>query len=385
MDYSSRDRSAWLHLTKKHTSSWQVATTSQVTTVEAAQPRARGVEGLRELFGIQMLRGVAATMVVFHHSLEESLGAKVGPMSPDWLTTFGAAGVDIFFVISGFIMLYVSFPPDRSPILAREFLERRVTRIYPLYWVFCSLVVLLTMFGLLKSVAVTPSTLVASIVIFPMPDRLIGVSWTLSYEIYFYLIFSLSLNLRSQLASTALCTGIITFALVTANLAPGTLLDFFRQPIALEFCFGLLVALAYMRWRSGIRISMKLSLVGFMALAFSPLIIFHLSTNGLVGFSRLLAWGMPSTLIVLCFLYIGKPRNTIENVAAFPGDASYSIYISHFLVMICYAKLLKSTGLADIWQAPVVPLVVLLCIAVGAATFLFVERPLIKLTRVMAG
>ncbi|NOJ43681.1 acyltransferase family protein [Bradyrhizobium sp. WSM 1791] len=61
------------------------------------------------LEGIQVLRAIAGIIVVLHHSLEESIAAIV-PFSPDWFTTFGAAGVDIFFVISGFIMLYVNFP-----------------------------------------------------------------------------------------------------------------------------------------------------------------------------------------------------------------------------------------------------------------------------------
>jgi exopolysaccharide production protein ExoZ len=80
-------------------------------------------KGANELFGIQMLRGIAALAVVLHHSLEESNGST-GRFSPDWATTFGASGVDIFFVISGLIMFYTSFPDLRQPISPAKFALR---------------------------------------------------------------------------------------------------------------------------------------------------------------------------------------------------------------------------------------------------------------------
>ena len=94
-----------------------------------------------ELFGIQIMRGIATSLVVLHHSLEESLASPIPPQSPDWLTTVGASGVDIFFVISGFIMLHTSFPSHKPPLRPIEFVSRRLSRIYPFYW-FCLIVTL---------------------------------------------------------------------------------------------------------------------------------------------------------------------------------------------------------------------------------------------------
>jgi peptidoglycan/LPS O-acetylase OafA/YrhL len=102
-----------------------------------------------DLPGIQILRGIAALAVIIHHSLEESNGA-LHRFSPDWLTTSGAAVVDIFFVISGFIMLHVSFRTGRASLRPGQFLLRRITRIYPLYWLTCLGAVTIAAFGLLS-------------------------------------------------------------------------------------------------------------------------------------------------------------------------------------------------------------------------------------------
>lgn len=82
-----------------------------------------------ELVGIQILRGIAASLVVLHHSLEEAGASAVPPTSSDWLTTFGASGVDIFFVISGFIMLHTSYRSGRAPVRSTDFMVRRISRI----------------------------------------------------------------------------------------------------------------------------------------------------------------------------------------------------------------------------------------------------------------
>jgi exopolysaccharide production protein ExoZ len=128
-----------------------------------------------ELFGIQIMRGNAASLVVLHHSLEESLASPIPPQSPDWLTTVGASGVDIFFVISGFIILHTSFPSDKPSLSPMEFVKRRLSRIYPFYW-FCLIVTLsLWSAGLYRKLDPTLWTVVRAFLLLPTDYPIIGV------------------------------------------------------------------------------------------------------------------------------------------------------------------------------------------------------------------
>jgi exopolysaccharide production protein ExoZ len=160
------------------------------------QPRAeeRIAGRTHSLEGIQVLRAIAALMVVLHHSLEESLAAGAPFKSPDWLTTFGAAGVDIFFVISGFIMFYVSFPTDQAAASPVSFLVKRITRIYPLYWFCMALTLGLWSIGLFRSLQLDADVLVRSFFLFPSEHVINIAVWTLNYEMYFYLVFAATLT-----------------------------------------------------------------------------------------------------------------------------------------------------------------------------------------------
>jgi exopolysaccharide production protein ExoZ len=138
-----------------------------------------------ELVGIQILRGIAASLVVLHHTLEESGASTAPPTSPDWLTTFGASGVDIFFVISGFIMLHTSYPRGRPPVQPIDFVVKRVSRIYPFYW-FCVFVALaLWSVGFFRKLDPTFWSINRALLLLPADKPVISVSWTLVYEIYF--------------------------------------------------------------------------------------------------------------------------------------------------------------------------------------------------------
>ena len=146
----------------------------------------------RELYGLQMLRAIAAFAVIVRHTLDMSNGSEAGRFSPDWMTTSGAAGVDLFFVISGFIMVYVSFPPGRSPDSPKDFIVKRATRIFPLYWICSAAIIAISAVGFLRNMDIDLSVIVNSIFLLP-GNKLVFVAWTLSYEVYFYLIFSICL------------------------------------------------------------------------------------------------------------------------------------------------------------------------------------------------
>jgi exopolysaccharide production protein ExoZ len=335
-----------------------------------------------KLFGVQMLRGLAAISVVLHHALQESFGATAGLRSPDWLTTAGASGVDVFFVISGFVILYASFPAYGRPIEPGKFLFRRVARIYPLYWLCCLAVIAIAAVGLFKSKVISASVILKSLLLIVTPDTLVGVSWTLSYEVYFYLLFALTLRFRSRETSVVMTTLIIVGATSTAQFLPaGFVSEFFADPISIEFCFGMMLALGFAPNDGRTSFAPYMILLGVVVIAVVPLFVFHQTTAGLPGFLRVIVWGLPACLIMSGFLAL-KPANGIwTSFAILLGEASYAIYLTHFFVMVAYARLLKDTILGNYVQLAVIPLVVCISIAVGLMAHFTVERRLLGLTR----
>jgi peptidoglycan/LPS O-acetylase OafA/YrhL len=336
-----------------------------------------------ELYGIQMLRALAALAVVTHHSLEQS-NAAAGRFSPDWLTTFGAAGVDVFFVISGFIMLYVSFPAGDPPITSRSFLFGRTTRIFPLYWLCCLGIIVISMAGFLQHHHWTGNDLVKSFFLFPSENPVVHVSWTLVYEMYFYFIFAAVLMFRSANLA-ALGAAAVIFGVWFGNgLVPlKSIRGFLADPIPMEFCMGLLLALAFSVWKLRTKpwpISISVSLIGLGFLLAASYFLGDGNTSGLGGARRVLAWGLPATLVVAAFLQVRPPQNRLGRALVLVGDASYSLYLTHVFVMLGYGYLLNGQ-LARYNQAFVVLVVVTISLGTALLVHLLVERPIDRLIR----
>jgi peptidoglycan/LPS O-acetylase OafA/YrhL len=334
-----------------------------------------------------MLRAVAALAVVTHHSLEQSNGVP-GRFSPDWLTTCGASGVDIFFVISGFIMLHVSFRAKSAPLSAMTFLSRRATRIYPFYWFCCLTMLLASALGFMAHHHWNAAAAGASFLLLPNANPLINVAWTLVYEVYFYLIFAAMLVWRSAgIAVIGTNLAIIGCAAAGFALPDGTVRAFLTNPIPLEFCFGLWLAWGFsIRTEGGGRwpVGPALGVFALLLLAVAPLFVWHPNTSGLPGLPRVLAWGLPSVLLVAAALRIGKPQNAVSRFVVLLGDASYALYLTHVFVMIGYGKLLKATVIGRYDQLWVVPCVIAMAVLIGILAHLYVEQPLLLGVRRLA-
>jgi len=336
--------------------------------------------------GIQILRGIAAVLVVFHHALEESLGAASSWKSPDWLTTFGASGVDIFFVISGFIMIWVSFPRGGPAETPGRFLVKRICRIYPFYWACLAFLLLLASVGFYKNLDRSASTLLKSVLLLPNSHFLIGVAWTLVFEMYFYMLFTLTLFWRSAIVSAAVTTALImTMMLIGGTISDPELRDYLANPLVLEFCFGMALALSMRRMSLPTRWSWTLCIAGFAGLLAAPVFVPHASTNGLPPFPRLFVWGLPALLIVASSLSPTLKRaGTLSRLGVLTGDASYAIYLTHPFVMITYAWLLKNVPfLSAVSQQPIIPLVIAVSVGLGFVAHLYAEKPLIALARTL--
>jgi exopolysaccharide production protein ExoZ len=323
------------------------------------------------MLNIQYLRFFAASMVVLHH-------ATVANGQIQFST--GAAGVDIFFVISGFIMVFITETKERSPL---DFFRRRLARVVPPYW----FVTLSTVSGLLlvphvfqASVFSLPHVL-ASLFFWPYTNPgtheivpVYGPGWTLNYEFFFYSLFAVALainvNLRALLVSIVLLTIVTVGKIWTVDSVAYT---FYSSPILLEFIYGMIIGSMVSR---GILINPRLS-VTLIAAGTALLIaaafywpVLRLSDD------RFIIWGLPAALIVAgsIFLELSAGRITMKPLLV-TGDASYAIYVTHYYVLGPIVKAWKSVGLSPGYTLVLVSFTV--AIAFGVAFHFAIEKPLV--------
>ncbi|HEV2513081.1 acyltransferase [Bosea sp. (in: a-proteobacteria)] len=297
-------------------------------------------EEARQNQAIQILRGLAALLVVIGHAIHETqvMGSALGRAPLDGSLLRWSTGVDIFFVISGFIMVYSSTQLFERPGGWRSFLWRRFVRIVPLYWLLTTL--------LLLGALVAPRLLnvpiddwrhvLASYLFIPSlraPGEIrpvMALGWTLNLEMFFYVLFACTLALPMRWAVPVLTAILALLAGIGLALEPTQVqLAFWTQSIILEFAFGCLLALAYL---GGLRLG-----------APAALLLACAGMAGLVQWSALadgqppdaLRWGVPALMIVAAAaLYRGASAERgssshLLGLAVLLGNASYSLYLVH--------------------------------------------------------
>ena len=273
------------------------------------------------LHALQYLRAVAALAVVYSHSVIQVEDYQ------QYLTDAGSFGVDIFFVISGFIMIYIA-KPDDTPA---AFFVNRMRRVVPMYWFFTFLMaaILLVMPGVFKATVFDFKALLSSLAFIPHwnvahPTEvwpIVAPGWSLNFEMYFYLVFAISL-LFAERFRIAFITVVITavFLVATAlNDGQSAIAEFFSLSLVFEFILGMLLAAA---WKRGFRLPP--STAAWLLLSASCVLLIKLPLP------RIFEYGVPSFLIVTACLYvkIGEHR-----WAVLLGDASYALYLSHIFTL----------------------------------------------------
>ena len=345
---------------------------------------------------VQMLRAVAALMVLLYHLVNTSAfgwfdasGQLVQPAR--FLSHIGFAGVDLFFVISGVVMVVTCFNRFGQPREAAAFLKRRVARIYPLYWV-CTAAVLALVWlrpELASRDKFSWPVIVKSLLLWPQDEYpIVALGWTLTYEMFFYLVFAALLPLPRQWLLPALgvwAAGTLAlfpfFTDPAHRLTPdGHLsLPLFASPLALEFIAGCVIGwLARTRtlWGGGVSL-----LAGMMLLAVGGSYVgANHPLDAQYGLVRVGVFGTASALIV--YGAIGLERRgllTVPRWVSFWGDASYSTYLTHMYVLwlLAAAWPWAASGSTHAWMASLVGVVA--CAAAAAVCHVAVERPLIRL------
>lgn len=306
----------------------------------------------QRLGSIQVLRAVAALMVVLLHAVKavsETTVAWISRLAPTpldalWFREALGSGVDIFFVISGFIMVHGAGRYASGQAHPLDFLVRRLFRIYPPYW--AATLILVAILALITrgdSPELEPQRIVTSLLLVPAigPDGylrpILGVGWTLSYEVYFYLVFFIALWVgRARYAVLLLL--VLASLFLASRLASGEnpVLRFLQDPIILEFAYGAGIGWFHHRLRLGALKATLLFFCGFAAIFASSWLI---HAGEIDDSWRFLCWGLPAAAIVLACLTLdfGGGRTARGMIAI--GDASYAIYLVHVPVIYFVAPI----------------------------------------------
>jgi peptidoglycan/LPS O-acetylase OafA/YrhL len=330
---------------------------------------------------IQVLRGVAALLVVLYHLVDAERIYGRGSMLLDGVPRFGFAGVDVFFVISGFVMVTIAAGQFGSFANAGRFLVRRAFRILPLYWVFTTLIVLiLVAFPTTVNDSYHANSIVASYLLWPQSGfPLLQVGWTLIFEAFFYVMMSMAIATLDErfvpvyLLVWAIVVGALQFVAVALPWQAVA-----ASPMAWEFIAGALIGLCWKRLPSKLaRTSFWIGVVGFLG---GAVVLNGFSLYDQDPLRRTLVFGSCSVLIVLGLVLrehsgAAAPHPWLRRV----GDASYSIYLSHLFVVTAAARAWGRSGLNHSWLEHVAFIVGTLIASAlaGIACYRLIERPLL--------
>lgn len=335
------------------------------------------------VFNVQVLRAVAATLVVWVHA-GELVG---GNMLPEWAKQFGYGGVDLFFVISGFIMVRTTQGRHVSPFI---FMKKRITRVVPLYYFFTLSTAMLAIMApaLLNSTQPTLSRVAKSLLFVPYEKSegriypLYYLGWTLNYEMMFYLLFSLSLFLPKQTRVVVVTAVLAALALVGTgvdNLSDyGVVAFFYTRPILLDFVLGMFVAASLPAWTPSV------SPVPWLACLAVGIAWFVFGGKIAIGdlpiappTDTFLRFGVPSGLVVAAAVALEQTGTRIGTILMGKiGNASYSVYLSHYFFVACVIAAANWLTLGDSVRALLAPATVIAAVAISFATYHLIERPL---------
>lgn len=328
-----------------------------------------------EFVSVQYLRALAALLVVYYHATGQFAGfERALPRE------FGAAGVDLFFVISGFIMVAITAARPMPPAL---FLLRRVLRIWPIYALYTTLTAaaIVAVPFLFRDSVFTIEHYALSLLFIAHPEPLspatvspmLKVGWTLNFEMFFYVLFALCLWLGGR-RKVALLGAIMAVLVTVGQMAHfGTVPAFYSDPIILEFLFG--AAIGAWFTMADAKLPPNIVAVGLIVLGTALCLSLPMEIH------RAVRSGLGCAMILIGALSLERNRGVGDwRLPRLIGDGSYTLYLTHLSTVVALRQIwitfhLPETGLA------VTLLFAAVCLtgatAIGVAAYWVIERPIV--------
>lgn len=282
------------------------------------------------IVNIQILRAFAAIIVVLVHAQDWVVKNNFSYGAYEYLTFnvryWGNFGVDLFFVISGYIMFMINSKKHRSPV---EFLINRIQRIVPIYWLltfvlfalYLALPSLFRVSGYNLEHVVTSLFFVSHFFGYEVPAVYVG--WTLEYELFFYLIFAFTLFIKTKDIYRLSLLTIVFIGAIYAN---------WYSPIAIEFLYGGAIFIFFNHFQY--LKNYKNNLFWLPLILAIGFVIYHANIN---QSERYIYWGIPSAIIVCSAMLIHNINNKLLIEL---GNASYSIYLLQVFGLPMMTKIL---------------------------------------------
>lgn len=327
------------------------------------------------LHNIQILRAVAAIMVILHHALPhyEVMGGDL--IFIRIISEWGFIGVDIFFVISGFIMAYTTFHKKRNVSSAITFIKHRLYRIYLGYWPF--FFAMLSILLVINAQKLSSLDMIGSFILSntDMFQLVLPISWSLSYELYFYFLFLFTFlfSVKKLYIVIPAFVGLILILVLYTFFNPTFPVHFFYSHFLLEFFAGVLL---YMYKEHLMKIWILLASIVIIGIALWYGVSYE-AKNGLI---RILTFGTAALFIVTGALIL-EQKNFYQKGGKLEllGNASYTLYLSHLVII----ELFYLTGLRGFFShentiSPLLGLTALiaLCIIFSILYYQKIEKPI---------
>lgn len=334
-----------------------------------------------KLQGIEAARGVAASLVVVYHAARH---LDLNGMGLPWafgIEKFGHAGVDFFFVLSGFIILFAHWGDIGSPASLPRYAERRCTRIFPLYWPVLAAYAVLAVLG---SRAWSPSIgeVFANFLLLPSSSEpVVGVAWTLQHEMLFYALF-VGLLVSRALGLVLIGAWVVWIVAISAGQLAAPELRTWQVCASvynLQFVMGMAAAWISQRWRAPR--SGAMAIAGALAFFVVGVAESRGWIDGYADPARFL-YGVAAWLFVVGIVERERESELrVPRWLAVLGKASYSIYLVHLLVLGLAYKLFVRLGFSQLDVHLQHFLLVAVGIAGGVAVSKWVEYPAMGLAR----
>lgn len=328
---------------------------------------------MRVFTGIQVMRGIAALAVVFGHSVTARTG--MGISIPVANATIGIlqSGVDIFFVISGFIIALTAseIGAQYGRLGAIRFAFKRAARIYPVYWVVLAIAIVASQWVATGPDHLSPHFVFRHLLLAQTDNWFVPPAWTLFYELNFYAAIALCILLSPKYIIELAALGVCALAIVDLTPLLPRPANIFGNPLTLDFGFGVIIAFIT---RKGIKELGPICLFGAGVL-FTLGAYCEVLEQPVSDTTRFMTFGIGAALLVYSVVAAELNGATFSRTLQYPGDISYSLYIWHFLIFTILATPAVSAYLAWLPGQVQISIWIMVVAVISAVSYEIIEKP----------